>query len=103
MSISMVLVYFWDDTTCYWFSVFFQKSLWTRGRVLGGTSSLNYMAYVRGSRHDFDHWAAEGCTGWSYKDVLPYFLKMEDSQIPSQHDSRMYNISVLCYLKQRIL
>ena len=64
-----------------------QKSLWVRGRVLGGTSSLNYMAYVRGSRHDFDHWAAEGCTGWSYKDVLPYFLKMEDSQIPSQHDS----------------
>lgn len=48
------------------------------------------MAYVRGSRHDFDHWAAEGCTGWSYKDVLPYFLKMEDSQIPSHYDSRVY-------------
>ena len=61
------------------------------------------MAYVRGSRHDFDQWATEGCTGWSYKDVLPYFLKMEDSQIPSHRNSRTYNISVLCYLEQKIL
>ncbi|KAK3096962.1 hypothetical protein FSP39_005120 [Pinctada imbricata] len=58
-----------------------QKSCWPRGRVLGGSSCLNYMVYVRGSRHDFDDWAANGCEGWSYKDVLPYFIKSENVQI----------------------
>ncbi|XP_033751082.1 glucose dehydrogenase [FAD, quinone]-like [Pecten maximus] len=55
-----------------------QRSFWPRGRVLGGSSSLNWMAYVRGNRHDYDSWAKEGCDGWSYKDVLPYFIKSED-------------------------
>ncbi|CAC5386016.1 unnamed protein product [Mytilus coruscus] len=64
-----------------------QKSYWPRGRVLGGSSSINYLAFVRGSRHDYDQWATEGCTGWSYKDVLPYFLKMEDIQIPDLYTS----------------
>lgn len=64
-----------------------QRSFWPRGRVLGGTSNLNYMAFVRGSRHDYNQWEKEGCKGWSYKDVLPYFLKMEDIQIPSLYDS----------------
>ncbi|XP_048768064.2 glucose dehydrogenase [FAD, quinone]-like isoform X2 [Ostrea edulis] len=58
------------------------RSAWPRGRVLGGTSSLNYLQYIRGSRHDYDGWAREGCTGWSYRDVLPYFIKSEDTQIP---------------------
>ncbi|XP_061193560.1 L-sorbose 1-dehydrogenase-like [Saccostrea echinata] len=52
-----------------------------RGRVLGGSSSINYMMYVRGSRHDFDGWAKEGAEGWSYKNILPYFIKSEDVQI----------------------
>ncbi|XP_052094091.1 glucose dehydrogenase [FAD, quinone]-like isoform X2 [Mytilus californianus] len=64
-----------------------QKSFWPRGRVLGGSSSINYLAFVRGSRHDYDQWATEGCTGWSYKDVLPYFLKMEDIQLPDLYNS----------------
>ncbi len=49
-----------------------------RGKMLGGSSGLNYMAYVRGHPGDFDHWAAQGATGWSYDDVLPYFIKSED-------------------------
>ncbi|XP_076115931.1 oxygen-dependent choline dehydrogenase-like [Mytilus galloprovincialis] len=52
------------------------------GKVLGGTSSINAMYYVRGSRHDYDKWQKEGCTGWGYDDVLPYFKKSEDIQIP---------------------
>ncbi|MGN6161951.1 MAG: GMC family oxidoreductase, partial [Marmoricola sp.] len=48
-----------------------------RGKMLGGSSGMNYMAYVRGHPADFDSWAANGATGWSYADVLPYFRKSE--------------------------
>ncbi len=48
-----------------------------RGKMLGGSSGLNYMAWVRGHPGDFDSWAASGATGWSYADVLPYFKKLE--------------------------
>ncbi len=48
-----------------------------RGKMLGGSSGINYMAYVRGHPGDFDAWAADGATGWSYADVLPYFKKSE--------------------------
>jgi choline dehydrogenase-like flavoprotein len=48
-----------------------------RGKVLGGSSSVNVMAYTRGHRGDFDRWAREGATGWSYADVLPYFKRGE--------------------------
>jgi choline dehydrogenase len=48
-----------------------------RGKVIGGSSSINGMVYVRGHARDFDHWAAAGATGWSYADVLPYFKRME--------------------------
>jgi len=50
---------------------------WPRGRVLGGTSSINGMLYVRGNPADCDGWAQMGCRGWSYSDVLPYFRKSE--------------------------
>lgn len=51
-----------------------------RGRVLGGSSSVNGMVYFRGHPKDYDDWAAEGNSGWSWADVLPYFLRSEDNQ-----------------------
>jgi len=48
-----------------------------RGKVIGGSSSINGMVYVRGHARDFDHWADVGATGWAYADVLPYFKRME--------------------------
>ncbi len=49
-----------------------------RGKVIGGSSSINGMIYVRGHARDFDHWRDVGADGWSYADVLPYFERMED-------------------------
>ncbi|CUX80169.1 MAG: choline dehydrogenase BetA [Roseibaca calidilacus] len=51
-----------------------------RGRVLGGSSSINGMVYVRGHARDFDHWADQGADGWRFADVLPYFRRMENWQ-----------------------
>jgi len=48
-----------------------------RGKVIGGSSSINGMVYVRGHAGDYDHWAESGAQGWSYADVLPYFKRME--------------------------
>ena len=49
-----------------------------RGKVIGGSSSINGMVYVRGHARDFDHWAEVGAAGWAYADVLPYFKRMEN-------------------------
>jgi choline dehydrogenase len=49
-----------------------------RGRVLGGSGSINGMVFVRGNRQNYDDWAAAGCAGWSYQDVLPSFKRFED-------------------------
>ena len=48
-----------------------------RGKVIGGSSSINGMVYVRGHAKDFDHWADSGADGWAFADVLPYFKRME--------------------------
>lgn len=54
---------------------------WPRGRVLGGSSSINGMLHVRGQPEDYDAWALEhGCNGWSYEEILPYFRKSEDQE-----------------------
>ena len=55
-----------------------RKLQWPRGKVLGGSSSLNGLLYVRGQAEDYDRWHELGNTGWSYNDVLPYFKKSED-------------------------
>jgi choline dehydrogenase-like flavoprotein len=55
-----------------------------RGRTLGGSSSTNAMAYIRGQQADYDHWAELGCAGWAWSDVLPYFIKAE-------HNERIHN------------
>ena len=53
---------------------------WPRGKVLGGSSSLNGLLYVRGQPEDYDHWAELGNKGWSFNEVLPYFKKSEDQE-----------------------
>ena len=54
--------------------------VWPRGKVLGGSSSINGLLYVRGQQADFNQWAQLGCTGWSHSDVLPYFRRAESNE-----------------------
>ena len=62
-----------------------RAAFWPRGKVLGGSSCLNAMIYVRGQPADFDDWRAAGNPGWSWPDVLPYFKKLEDHPLgPSE-------------------
>lgn len=57
-----------------------RRLYWPRGRVLGGSSSINAMCYCRGHRKDYDAWAAAGNKGWDYESVLPFFLRSEDQE-----------------------
>lgn len=63
-----------------------RRLYWPRGRVLGGSSSINAMCYIRGEARDFDEWARQGLQGWRFRDVLPYFVRSEaQARGPSQH------------------
>jgi choline dehydrogenase-like flavoprotein len=67
-----------QEASC--FGLINRRSRWPRGRVLGGSSVLNYMLYVRGNARDYDNWARLGNPEWRWSDVLPYFIKSEDNQ-----------------------
>lgn len=57
-----------------------RRMYWPRGKVLGGSSSINAMCYCRGHRRDYDSWAAGGAPGWGFEDVLPHFIRSEDQE-----------------------
>ncbi|KAL5019591.1 hypothetical protein ScPMuIL_002483 [Solemya velum] len=63
----------------------------TRGKMFGGSSNANFMVYMRGNANGFDRWSDEGAEGWSYKDVLPYFLKSEDINIAGLETSKYHS------------
>ena len=66
-----------------------RKLYWPRGKVLGGSSSINAMIYIRGNKRDFDDWQNQGNAGWNFKDVLPYFKKSENqTQITSEYHGK---------------
>ena len=57
-----------------------RQLFWPRGRMLGGSSSMNAMCYTRGHAADYDHWSALGNQGWGYAEVLPYFKRSENQE-----------------------
>ncbi len=67
-----------------------RKVYWPRGRVLGGSSSINGLIVIRGQHEDYDRWAALGNTGWAWGDVLPYFIKLENN--PDLPPSQLHGI-----------
>ena len=61
------------------------------GRMLGGSDSFSNMIYARGNPQDYDVWASMGATGWSYEDVLPYFIKSENNRNAFFKSSRKFD------------
>lgn len=68
-----------------------QKCALPRGKALGGSSALNYMIYNRGNPRDFDDWVRMGNDGWSYQEVLPYFIKSERANLRGKENSPFHN------------
>ena len=67
-----------------------RRPKWYAGKVLGASSMLNAMLYLRGHRDDYDEWASMGCDGWGYDDVLPYFKKSEGFQPGFSDDTEVH-------------
>jgi choline dehydrogenase-like flavoprotein len=67
-----------------------KKMFWPRGKVLGGTSALNFMSYVRGNREDYDSWEELGNVGWGWDSLLPFFKKSETFSPPDASDAEKY-------------
>ena len=67
-----------------------RRNFWASGRVLGGSSVLNIMVYGRGLAEDYNDWATQGCDGWGFEDVFPYFLKSEDILADNLKDSQYH-------------
>ena len=84
--------YYTTPQECSHFGFNERRGFWPLGRILGGTSIINFMQYTRGSKYDFDDWALNGCPEWSYKHVLPYFLKSEDVMIESLKSSDYHSM-----------
>jgi choline dehydrogenase-like flavoprotein len=70
----------WDYLTDPEPGLDFRRRYLPRGKMLGGSSSMNAMIYIRGNPADYDQWAADGAGGWGWRDVLPYFLRAEDNE-----------------------
>lgn len=82
-----------------------RTSFQPRGRGLGGSSSINGMLYIRGHRNDYDRWAQLGCPGWSYEEVLPYFIRAEgNARFANGQASPYHGVDgPLCVSDQRVL
>ncbi|KPJ15962.1 Glucose dehydrogenase [acceptor] [Papilio machaon] len=79
-----------SDTYCL--SMVDTRCKWPRGRVLGGSSTLNAMLYIRGNKRDYDNWAKMGNIGWSYDEIIKYFLKSEDMRIPEYQNNPYHGV-----------
>lgn len=69
-----------------------QRSVWPRGKILGGSSRLNYMMYLRGHPRDYDSWKSKDCKHWTQRDILFYFKKSENQKGRYANDSKCIQI-----------
>ncbi|KAJ8311369.1 hypothetical protein KUTeg_010724 [Tegillarca granosa] len=83
----------WNHTTVPQRGLKDRSILTSTARVIGGSTSHNAMLYFRGFKNDFDSWAANGAKGWSYRDVMPYYSKLENLEIPHARPD--------CYVNQK--
>jgi choline dehydrogenase len=70
----------WGFSTAPQASLNDRRITYTRGKVVGGSSSVNGMIYLRGNKENYNDWASRGCEGWSFEDVLPFYKKLEDHE-----------------------
>ena len=68
---------YWSEVGKDWVK---RKVLQPRGKIIGGSSSINGLVYMRGQKEDYEHWRQLGCTGWGYDDILPYFKKSQNQE-----------------------